>query len=112
MGDTGDLVHVERVETKFKRTKLNMYIPPIRLKSPTSTTAHILAIAISLAIASHLAKAMNLAIAKNLVIVMNLVIAMSLANAINLAKIKILANSNTTHRVRETPHPESQPLEL
>ena len=29
LGDTGELVHVERVENKSKRTKLNMYTPPV-----------------------------------------------------------------------------------
>ena len=101
MGDTGDLVHVERVENKFKRTKLNMYTPsdPVKV-TRKHKCSHISNSNISLAIAVHLAKVMNLAIV------------MSLANAINFAKMKILANSNTTHHVRKMPRLESQPLQL
>ena len=32
MGDTGDLVHVERVGNKSKRTKLNVYTPSDLIK--------------------------------------------------------------------------------
>ena len=94
MGDTEDLVHVERVEDKSKQTKFNLYTPsdPIKITHEHNC--------------SHLSNSNNYSNSNSFNESDDLVKVISLAN------MEFLAISSTTHCVRKMPHLESWQLQL